>query len=124
MKLGEATVATLAAFVPERDLRAMRVVTGRPGCWLPRLLGMSAITFAPLVCFRRGMYNSGTARGLALIAHETHHITQNRDMGRVMFYLRYLRGQLQCRFKHGAHPMEIPAIEIQRTVFRALTNPD
>lgn len=124
MKLDEATVARLATFVPERDLRAIRVVTGWPGCWLPRLLGMSAITFAPLVCFRRGSYNPDTARSLALVAHEAHHLTQSRDIGRALFYLHYLRGQFQCGFRHCTHPMEIPAIEIQRAVFRALSNPD
>ena len=124
MKLDQATVAALAPFVPEQDLRAVRVVTGRPGRWLPRLLGMSAITFAPFVCFRAGGYNPRTPRGLALIAHEAHHLTQSRETGRVVFYSRYLRGQFQCRFKHAAHPMEIPAIEIQRAVFRTLTSPE
>lgn len=123
MRLDEATVAALAPFVPERDLRAMRLVTGRPGRWLPRLLRMSAITFAPFVCFRAGAYNPHNVRGLALIAHESHHIRQSRELGRIVFYLRYARGQFQCRFKHSAHPMEMPAIEIQRAVSHTLSSP-
>ena len=119
MRLDEATVARLAAFVPARDLRAMRVVTGRPGCWLPRMFRMSAITFAPYVCFRPGSYAPESGRGLALIAHEAHHIRQSREAGRVWFYFRYVGGQFRCGFKHGRHPMESPAIEIQRRVLAA-----
>ncbi|MBA4181919.1 MAG: hypothetical protein C0506_15115 [Anaerolinea sp.] len=124
MRLDGAAIAALTAFVPEQDLRAMRVVTGRPGRWLPRLLGMSAITLAPYVCFRAGRYQPGTARGLALIAHEAHHIRQGRETGRVFFYARYLRGQFQSGFKHARHPMEIPAIDVQRAVFAALSSAD
>jgi hypothetical protein len=123
MRLPEATVAKLAPFVPEQDLRAMRVVTGLPGRWLPSLLRMSAVTLAPLVCFASGKYDVETARGLALIAHEAVHITQGRELGRVAFYLKYLRGQLQSGFRHQNHPMEIPAIALQRAVFAALVVP-
>lgn len=120
MRLDEPTVATLREFVDEHDLRAARVVTGRPWRWLPRLLGMSAITFAPVVIFRAGRYQPATARGLALIAHECMHIGQVRELGRVRFYWRYLVGQLRCGFRHDRHPMEIPCIERQREIRRAL----
>ena len=120
MKLDDATIARLSEFVPEADLRAARVVTTRPWRWLPRLIGMSAITFAPFVIFRSGRYRNDTPRGLALIAHETMHIGQVRELGRIRFYWRYLVGQLRCGFRHDRHPMEVPCIERQREVRRVL----
>ena len=120
MRLDDATIARLSEFVPERDLRNARIVTRRPWCWLPALLGMGAITFAPFVIFRSGRCRSDTPRGLALIAHETMHIAQVRELGRIRFYWRYLVGQLRCGFRHDRHPMEVPCIERQRAVRRAL----
>lgn len=120
MRLSADTVAALAPFVPEQDLRAMRVVTGRPWRWLPSMLRMSAITFAPLVCFGPGKFDPGTPRGLALIAHEAYHIRQSRELGPLAFYPRYLQGQFQSGFRHGRHPMELPAIACQRAVFASL----
>ncbi len=110
----------LREFVPERDLRVARVVTGRPWCWLPRVIGMSAITFAPVVIFRGGRFQPGTAKGLALIAHEVLHIGQVRELGRVRFCWRYLVGQLRCGFRHDRHALEIPCIERQREIRRVL----
>ncbi|GMV84700.1 MAG: hypothetical protein AMXMBFR80_05580 [Dehalococcoidia bacterium] len=120
MRLDQPTVATLREFVPEQDLRAARIATGRPWRWLPRLIGMSAITFAPVVVFRAGRYQPNTPKGLALIAHEVLHIGQVRELGRVRFYWRYLLGQLRCGFRHDRHPMEVPCIERQREIRRAL----
>lgn len=120
MRLDEPTIASLREFVPERDLRAARIVTGRPWRWLPRLIGMSAITFAPVVIVRAGRYQPGSPKGLALIAHEVLHIGQVRELGRVRFYWRYLVGQLRCGFRHDRHPMEVPCIERQREIRRAL----
>lgn len=120
MRLDEQTILTLREFVPERDLRAARIVTGRPWRWLPRVIGMSAITFAPVVIYRGGRFQPGTAKGLALIAHDTLHIGQVRELGRVRFYWRYLVGQLRCGFRHDRHPMEMPCIERQREIRRAL----
>ena len=115
MRLPESTVATLAEFVPEADLRRMRLLTGRPWRWLPVLLGMGAITFAPFVIMRAGRYRTDTAKGLALIAHEAVHIGQVREL-RWRFYPRYLWGQLRCGFQHDRHAMEIPGIQLQRHV--------
>ncbi len=114
MRLDDKTVERLKDFVPEADLRNMRVVMSRPWCWMPNILNMSAITFSPFVIFRQGRYIVDTPRGLALIAHETVHIGQVRELG-WRFYPKYLWGNIRCRFQHDKHPMEIPGIEVQKT---------
>lgn len=119
MRLDEKTVERLKDLVPEDDLRRMRVVTSRPWCWMPVLLKMSAITFSPFVFFRSGRFVVDTPRGLALIAHETVHIGQMREL-RWRFYPKYLLGQFQCGFRHDKHPMEIPGIVMQQEARRVL----
>ena len=119
MQLPESIVTALKEFVPEDDLRKMRVVTSAPWRWLPSILGMSAITFTPFVFFKAGGFNTATARGMALIAHETVHIGQVRELG-WRFYPRYLWHQFRCGFRHGSHSMEIPGIAIQRETRRVL----
>ncbi|MEO8538292.1 MAG: DUF4157 domain-containing protein [bacterium] len=120
MRLSDETVATLKDFVPERDLRNMRVVTWKPLCWLPAILKMSATTFSPFVIIRPGRYRTDIPRGMALIAHEAVHIGQMRELGWWRFYPRYLIGQFKCGFDHDKHEMEIPGIEVQRTTRREL----
>ena len=122
MRLPPETIDRLSLFVPEQDLVRLRAVTSAPGRWLPALLGASATTVAPFVCFRRARFDASTPRGLALIAHEAHHLGQVREMGWFGFYFRYLIGQFQCGFQHARHPLEIPAIELQRKVRQALAN--
>ena len=119
MRLDEKTVERLKDFVPEEDLRRMRVVTMRPISWLPALLKMSAITFAPFVVIRPGRLQLETPRGLALIAHEAVHIGQVREL-HWRFYPKYLWGNIRCGFQHDKHPMEIPGIEVQKTARRVL----
>ena len=119
MKLDDRTVAALLEFVPEHDLRKMRVVQSRPFRWLPVVLGMSAITFTPFVFMRSGAFRTDTARGMALIAHEAVHIGQVGKLGWT-FYPRYLWRQFRSGFEHSKHAMEIPGIEVQRTVRRVL----
>lgn len=123
VRLPDEVVVRLSAFVPERDLRRMRVVTAPPFSWFPQLFKMSATTFAPFVLIRPDRYRTDTSKGLALIAHETFHIGQVRELGSWRFYPRYLYGQLRTGFRHGKHPMEIPAIELQRAVRTALDAP-
>ena len=113
MPLPENIIAALAEFVPEQDLRKMRPITRAPFRWLPRLLGMSAITFTPFVFFKDGTFRTDTARGMALIAHEAGHIGQVRELG-WRFYPKYLWGQFKCGFRHDKHEMEIPCIVLQR----------
>jgi hypothetical protein len=120
MRLPDATVETLRDFVPEEDLRRMRVVTWKPICWLPAILKMSAITISPFVIIRPGRFRTDIARGQALLAHEAVHIGQVRTMGMPKFYLRYLAGQFKCGFRHDKHELEIPGIEVQRTARRVL----
>lgn len=116
MNLPEETIQALSEFVPEADLRRMRVVTSAPWRWLPPALGMSAITFAPFVFFRAGRFQTDTAHGMALIAHEAVHIGQVRELGSWRFYPKYFIGQFRSGFRHDRHPMELPGIEVQRRV--------
>lgn len=120
MRLSPETIELLSPFVPEQDLRRVRVVTSAPGSWLPALFGMSATTLAPFVCFRGGKFDPRTPRGLALIAHEAHHLRQQREMGWFGFYARYLSGQFRCGFRHASHPLEVPAIKVQCLTREAL----
>ncbi len=120
MRLHDETIETLRDFVPERDLRAIRVVLWRPLAWLPLLLRMSAITFAPFVIVRPGHFRPDTVRGQALLAHEAVHIGQVRTLRPWRFYPKYLLGQLKCGFRHDRHELEVPGIEVQRTVRRVL----
>ena len=120
MRLSPATVELLAPFVARRDLEAMRAVTGAPGRWLPGLFGMSATTTWCFVFFRAGRFDETTAGGLALIAHEAFHITQAREMTLPLFLARYVLGQFRCGFRHDSHPLEVPAIVIQRQVRETL----
>jgi len=98
----------------------MRVVTGPPFCWFPAALRMAATTFGPFVMFRAGSFDTATPAGLALIAHEAHHICQAREMGQLWFFVRYITGNIGCRFQHDRHPLEVPAIEVQRAVYWAM----
>lgn len=98
----------------------MQVRLHAPWRWLPAILGAGATTFAHNVAFRPGRFDETTPRGLSLIAHEAHHLTQIREMGLLRFLARYLVGQFQCGFRHDRHPLEIPAIELQRRVRAAL----
>ena len=115
-RLTPATVERLSEFVPRRDLEAMRVVRAAPFRWLPTVLGMAASTVGSFVFFRSVSFDELSARGLALIAHEAVHIGQVRQMGLPLFLGRYLVWNIRCGFQHDRHPMEIPAIELQRRV--------
>ncbi len=119
MRLPENVVVALAEFVPEEDLREMRLITWPPLRWFPVLLGMSAITFTPFVLLKNGSYRTDTARGMALIAHEAVHIGQVRELG-WRFYPKYLWGQFKCGFRHDRHTMEIPGIAVQRAARKVL----
>jgi hypothetical protein len=119
MRLPDTVVMALSEFVPAANLQRMRVVRSAPWRWLPNLLGMSAITFAPFVFFKAGRFRTDTARGMALIAHEAVHIGQAGELG-WKFYPKYLWGQLRCGFRHDKHPMEIPGIAVQREARRVL----
>lgn len=120
MRLSPATVERLVPFVARQDLEAIHPITSAPGRWLPGLLGMSATTIWHFVLFRKGSFDEETARGLALMAHETVHITQAREMTLPIFLARYVLGQFRCGFRHDSHPLEVPAIVIQRHVRETL----
>ncbi len=113
--LPEETIALIARHgVSERNLREMLVVTGEPWRRIPPLFGAGAMTLGRRTIFKRGRYDVGSGRGLALIAHESMHIEQWRDLGVVRFVVRYARGLLSSRFRHDEHPMERAFVEEQR----------
>jgi hypothetical protein len=115
-------VDRLARYVPRENLVGMRAVTGRPWRWLPAVLNTGAMTFGDHVVFRAGRYRIDSPRGLALIAHESLHIGQYREMGHFRFAWRYARGLFASRFDHDRHPMEAAAVVKQAEVRRALEN--
>jgi hypothetical protein len=119
--LPPSAIETLAMHVERRNLEELRVVTGAPGRFVPVLFGTGAMTFGKYVLFRGGKYDILSARGLALIAHESMHIAQYREMGAPMFLLRYLWGAVRTGFKHDAHPMEQELVRRQREIRRALS---
>ena len=118
-RLSPATIATLAPHVDAEALVRMRVLTGRPWRWFPRLIRMAAVTFGDHVLIRPDRFDETTPRGLALIAHEAMHVEQYRRYGRIGMGARYLWGQVRCGFVHDRHHMERPCIDRQRIV-RAL----
>ena len=122
VRIDREIIATLSEFVPEEDLRRARIVTGLPWRLIPRLLRMSAITFAPFVVFAAGKYDTKSPRGLALLAHEAVHIGQVRESGSIRFYAAYMWGNIRCGFRHDSHHMEVPGIEKQREVRRVLNS--
>lgn len=111
--LPDDVVVRLAPYVPERGLREMRVVTGAPWSRLPALLSMGAVTLGRYAIFREGRYDPMSASRLALIAHESMHVTQWRELGVPRFLVRYALGALSTRFRHGDHPMERDLIQKQ-----------
>lgn len=118
-RLSPPTIATLAPHVDTEALLRMRVLTGRPWRWMPRVIRMAAITFGDHVIIRPDRFDERTPRGLALIAHEAMHVAQYRRYGRIGMGMRYLLGQFRVGFMHDRHHMERPCIEVQRIV-RAL----
>jgi len=113
-------VDRLARYVPRENLERMKVVTGRPGRWLPAVLNTGAMTFGDHVVFRAGRYRIDSPRGLALIAHESLHIGQYREMGSFRFAWRYVRGLFSSRFDHDRHPMEAGAVARQAEIRKSL----
>jgi hypothetical protein len=120
-RLPEAVVARLLSVaVPEDELRAMCVHTGAPARWVPALVRTGAMTFGRHVFFRAGRYDTASAPGLALIAHEAGHIAQYRALGAPRFLVEHARGAVRSRFRHDRHPLEAPLNRRQSEVRRAL----
>jgi hypothetical protein len=117
-------IERLSRFVAREDLERMLVVRERPWRWLPAGLRTGAVTFGRHVVFREGRFRPDTTRGLALIAHESGHIGQFREMGKPGFFLRYGLGLLRSRFRHDRHPMEAPLVSLQRDIRAQLEKED
>ncbi len=120
-RLPEEVVQRLLTYaVPETELRAMRVVTAEPWQRIPPIFGAWAMTLGHHVLFASGRYDVNSSWGLALIAHESGHIAQWRELGVVRFITQYAWGLIQARFNHARHPLEQPLNERQRSVRRAI----
>lgn len=113
-------IERLAAHVDRDALERMRVVTGRPGNWIPVALRTGAVTIGRHVFFRAGRFDTGSGRGLALIAHEAMHVGQYGELGLPGFFARYAWGIVTSRFRYARHPMEAPLIAAQRRIRVAL----
>lgn len=113
-------IERLAPYVDAQVLRSLRARTVTPWTWVPRVLQAGAVTLGRDVCFKPGLYNPTTPRGLALIAHECVHVRQYREMGPLRFLLAYLGGAVRVRFEHDRHPMELEAEALQARLRVAL----
>ena len=114
--LPPAVIEDLARFRPREDLVAMRLHVGGLLGRVPTLFGASAMTFGRHVLIRERSYRTDTAWGLALIAHESGHIPQWRQLGALRFVLDYGRGLIASRFDHDTHPMEALLVVEQRRI--------
>ena len=115
-RLTPETVDRLSPYVDRDVLQAFRGRTATPWWWLPRLLRAGAVTLGRDVCFKPGLLNETTPRGLALIAHECVHVRQYREMGAPRFLLRYAIGVVQSRGVHDHHPLELEAEALQARI--------
>ncbi|MCA9822687.1 MAG: DUF4157 domain-containing protein [Dehalococcoidia bacterium] len=118
--LDEMVIEQLSQFVERRYLARMRVIDDGPGRFLPVVLGTGAVTIGSRVFFRRGRYDPFSARGLALIAHESMHIQQYDELGVPRFFAKYVIGILQSGLRHDNHPMERTLVRRQKEIRRAL----
>ena len=96
---------------PPEVLEAARIVDGHAPFW-PRP-SMVAVVLGTRVHFRVGIYLPGTARGIALLAHELTHVQQ---FLRGMTVLGYL---WQSRLGYRRNPYEIEARGKADSVMRA-----
>ncbi|MBM3139903.1 MAG: DUF4157 domain-containing protein [Chloroflexi bacterium] len=99
------TIDTLARFVPRPELEAMRVHAGGVLGRVPLFFRAGAMTFGSRVLIRAASYRIDTAWGLALLAHESRHVRQWRDLGVADFLARYGRGLGASGLGHGRHPI-------------------
>jgi hypothetical protein len=118
--LDDMAIEQLAQHVERRYLEKMRVINDGPGRFVPVILGTGAVTIGSRVFFRKGKYDPLSARGLALIAHESMHIQQYDELGWPRFFLNYFVGTLRSGFKHDDHPMERTLVRRQKEIRRAL----
>jgi hypothetical protein len=119
--LPDDAITQLLPYVDEDSLRLVRIRTGPPWSWIPRLLRTGAVTLGRDVSFRPGLYRVTDARGLALVAHECTHVHQYRELNAARFLLRYLLGGVQTRFVHDRHPLELEPEAVQARVRRELS---
>ncbi|MEX2230062.1 MAG: DUF4157 domain-containing protein [Dehalococcoidia bacterium] len=114
--LPPAVIEELARFRPRVDLEAMRLHVGGTLGRIPPLFRASAMTFGRHVLIREQSYRTDVPWGLALIAHESGHIPQWRELGALRFLFNYARGLVASRFDHDTHPMEVELVAEQRRI--------
>ena len=106
-------IAALEPYLPSEDLQSARVYDGVVPRYLPGRY--RAIARGNRIYLRPGVYQAGTARGLALLAHELVHVGQYRAGATwLSFLLSYAR--------HGYRnsPLEVAAKEIQEAIMKDL----
>ncbi len=121
-QLPDIAMDQLSPHVDRTYLERMRVVDDGPGRFIPVLLATGAVTIGSRTFFKKGKYDPLSARGLALIAHESMHIAQYDELGLPRFFASYLIGQFRCGFRHDDHPMERELVRRQKEIRRALQN--
>lgn len=122
-RLAPETIERLSPYVDRQALMAFRPRTTVPWTWLPRLLRAGAVTLGADVSFKPGAFNQESPRGLALIAHESVHVRQYREMGALRFLASYAAGVVRSRGVHDRHPLELEAEELQARVRQELARP-
>ena len=118
--LPDEVVETLEPWVDRGLLERTRVSTGARWEWLPLALGTGAVTLGRHVFFRSERYDIATARGMALIGHESQHVGQYAELGIPRLLFAYARGQFSAGFSHDDHPMERDLVARQQEIRQAL----
>ena len=104
----------LAPYIPQADLDNARIFEAQ----VPRWLGKKyiAVTLENRIYLRAGVYDAGSVRGLALLAHELVHVGQYREG---MTRLKYLWAS---RRGYASNPYEEPAYATERQILETLTS--
>jgi hypothetical protein len=107
--LTEREIAALRPYIPREDLDNARLHDGMVPVYVPKRY--IAIARGNRIHFRPGVYDAGTASGLALLGHELVHVGQyRRGATWLSFLLSYLR--------HGYRdsPLEVAARQVQARI--------
>jgi hypothetical protein len=114
--LTDSEKSLLAPYIPAVDLENAIVHEGKVPWYLPK--GFSAITRGRNIYLRCGVYECGTAAGIALLGHEMVHVGQYREGMTAIKYLWSSRNGYspETRYENAAYALE-------RRIFRDLIKP-
>ena len=82
----------------------------RYNCWLPKILGVKAITLYPFILYRDIPSNR-------VISHELIHIYQIRKDGPLTFYIRYLYQYIKGRLSGLTHRESYLKIDYEKEAY-------